>query len=295
MLLMTYQPKERNKDKTDQEAKALFGFDPVWCMPAEAPESLFAHSVCCAPNMAEKVCFVETDGFTRIDKIRHYACMRDQKPMDEDIIDGNMDDAHSEIVISETELERDTVLSADIRGIRGNGMKPLAALQLDGTAKEHWLRATDLTEYSLILGELKKYEKLEPAMDTQAKNDALTCFTERELKERLQRELDKYVFERTLLCLFQHLAKTRKLDIRLLDACHMNETLHKRSIGDIGRWNYGDCTKPRYDAIFHALESSVATEPKLRMALLSGHKPGRNDKCPCGSGLKYKKCHGIHK
>ncbi|MDD2836465.1 MAG: SEC-C metal-binding domain-containing protein [Methanothrix sp.] len=21
-------------------------------------------------------------------------------------------------------------------------------------------------------------------------------------------------------------------------------------------------------------------------------KPGRNDPCPCGSGLKYKKCHG---
>ena len=23
-----------------------------------------------------------------------------------------------------------------------------------------------------------------------------------------------------------------------------------------------------------------------------GHKVGRNDPCPCGSGLKYKKCHG---
>jgi preprotein translocase subunit SecA len=24
----------------------------------------------------------------------------------------------------------------------------------------------------------------------------------------------------------------------------------------------------------------------------SGQKVGRNDPCPCGSGLKYKKCHG---
>jgi len=23
-----------------------------------------------------------------------------------------------------------------------------------------------------------------------------------------------------------------------------------------------------------------------------GHKVGRNDACPCGSGKKYKKCHG---
>ncbi|MBP8805104.1 MAG: SEC-C domain-containing protein [Kofleriaceae bacterium] len=22
-------------------------------------------------------------------------------------------------------------------------------------------------------------------------------------------------------------------------------------------------------------------------------KPGRNDACPCGSGKKYKKCHGV--
>ena len=25
----------------------------------------------------------------------------------------------------------------------------------------------------------------------------------------------------------------------------------------------------------------------------SGHKVGRNDLCPCGSGKKYKKCHGA--
>lgn len=25
---------------------------------------------------------------------------------------------------------------------------------------------------------------------------------------------------------------------------------------------------------------------------LTGNTPGRNDPCPCGSGLKHKKCHG---
>jgi preprotein translocase subunit SecA len=25
----------------------------------------------------------------------------------------------------------------------------------------------------------------------------------------------------------------------------------------------------------------------------SGEKVGRNDPCPCGSGKKYKKCHGV--
>jgi uncharacterized protein len=32
----------------------------------------------------------------------------------------------------------------------------------------------------------------------------------------------------------------------------------------------------------------------LRGSLRASTKVGRNDPCPCGSGLKYKKCHGLH-
>jgi preprotein translocase subunit SecA len=36
---------------------------------------------------------------------------------------------------------------------------------------------------------------------------------------------------------------------------------------------------------------SEAAAPAQRRA---GDKVGRNDPCPCGSGKKYKKCHGIN-
>jgi len=39
---------------------------------------------------------------------------------------------------------------------------------------------------------------------------------------------------------------------------------------------------------FHGEESAVAREPQKR----DMDKVGRNDPCPCGSGKKYKKCHG---
>ncbi len=42
-----------------------------------------------------------------------------------------------------------------------------------------------------------------------------------------------------------------------------------------GRWLYRDAEAPR-------VETARRGEPKV----------GRNDPCPCGSGLKYKKCHG---
>jgi uncharacterized protein len=33
--------------------------------------------------------------------------------------------------------------------------------------------------------------------------------------------------------------------------------------------------------------------PPKRAPLRAAPTPGRNDPCPCGSGRKYKKCHGA--
>ena len=36
----------------------------------------------------------------------------------------------------------------------------------------------------------------------------------------------------------------------------------------------------------------MATAPKPQPFVRQGEKVGRNDPCPCGSGKKYKHCHG---
>ncbi|MCX8072875.1 MAG: SEC-C metal-binding domain-containing protein [Candidatus Binatia bacterium] len=44
------------------------------------------------------------------------------------------------------------------------------------------------------------------------------------------------------------------------------------------------------------LAQPVAAAPTRRAAAAvsaAGPKVGRNDPCPCGSGKKYKKCHGA--
>jgi preprotein translocase subunit SecA len=35
------------------------------------------------------------------------------------------------------------------------------------------------------------------------------------------------------------------------------------------------------------------TGPSAQSTVVKGEKVGRNDPCPCGSGKKYKKCHGA--
>lgn len=49
-------------------------------------------------------------------------------------------------------------------------------------------------------------------------------------------------------------------------------------------------SKPYTDALWE----EVLAEPKRRTygQHFSTDEPGRNDPCPCGSGRKYKKCHG---
>ncbi len=48
-----------------------------------------------------------------------------------------------------------------------------------------------------------------------------------------------------------------------------------RKEGDPARWYFAE-------------EANVKSAP-----IVKGAQPGRNDPCPCGSGKKYKKCHGA--
>ena len=41
------------------------------------------------------------------------------------------------------------------------------------------------------------------------------------------------------------------------------------------------------------LNEELLLHESLRHASVRGQKIGRNDPCPCGSGKKYKKCHGA--
>jgi len=47
--------------------------------------------------------------------------------------------------------------------------------------------------------------------------------------------------------------------------------------------------KAEHDHEAQVHQANAAPQPEAPPA----RKPGRNDPCPCGSGKKYKKCHGA--
>jgi preprotein translocase subunit SecA len=67
-------------------------------------------------------------------------------------------------------------------------------------------------------------------------------------------------------------------DIEAVEAPHMPENV---------QYHHAD-----YDEALAASAENPSTEEEHKPFVRDGQKVGRNDPCPCGSGKKYKQCHG---
>ena len=68
------------------------------------------------------------------------------------------------------------------------------------------------------------------------------------------------------------------------------ELLYKNMVGAKADWLY---ELPEWDALIDVdRRKELYKEQKLSTTVVKDKKIGRNDPCPCGSGLKYKKCCG---
>ena len=68
------------------------------------------------------------------------------------------------------------------------------------------------------------------------------------------------------------------------------ELLYKNMVDAKADWLY---ELPEWNDIFdQEKQKALDREQKKSGTIVKGHKVGRNDPCPCGSGKKYKFCHG---
>lgn len=58
-------------------------------------------------------------------------------------------------------------------------------------------------------------------------------------------------------------------------------------------WSYDDCSLGGFDTIVAEMGHYIMDNEKIVERLIVGPKIERNEPCPCGSGKKYKKCHGF--
>ena len=68
------------------------------------------------------------------------------------------------------------------------------------------------------------------------------------------------------------------------------ELLYKNMVDAKADWLY---ELPEWNDIFdQEKQKALYREQKKSGTIVKGHKVGRNDPCPCGSGKKYEFCHG---
>lgn len=68
------------------------------------------------------------------------------------------------------------------------------------------------------------------------------------------------------------------------------ELLYKNMVDAKADWLYN---LPQWDSIFdEEKRKALYLEQKKSGTIVKAKKVGRNDPCPCGSGKKYKQCHG---
>lgn len=71
------------------------------------------------------------------------------------------------------------------------------------------------------------------------------------------------------------------------------ELLYKNMVDAKAEWLY---ELPEWEKIFdEETRKKLYLEQKKSGTIVKGKKIGRNDPCPCGSGKKYKYCHGRNK
>lgn len=279
--------------------EALLGYRPVWCFPARNFHEAFVHALLTAPNAPDLFFLVESDDYVRIDKVKHYAAIG----CDADTVEGvrastdpNCSDARSEFLLPVESLETAKLMAFTASGadpVGGSTILPACIIGPDGKYQITCIPPECYAGASAQLAWLQTLlDRMRPNMSAMAGIIA----DEREAQEKIDSEairLGFMFFVMPLLYGFmEHDANTADPGTMLL-LQHTGRHL-LGCYNQIGRWSYGDCGEERYMEIFQDAWDHVVTDEMIAM-YVSNHDyrlPGRNETCPCGSGKKFKKCHG---
>lgn len=83
------------------------------------------------------------------------------------------------------------------------------------------------------------------------------------------------------------------LELAAVESCTRTWKACDMWSGQMGAWLASDGSAEQLSEIYVGLKKVIIDNFAVLGAWLSGTKIGVNEPCPCGSGLKYKKCHGV--
>jgi len=178
-------------------------------------------------------------------------------------------------------------------------------------------RSGDSAEISSYHDENSKENEYDQSSIRQDENEGerLTAVEDEKskIKEIIQQINNPEVFRRTLLIILDTLWMNHLEDLEslgesvriraygqhdpLVEYRRDSHILYKKMIKSFDNWVYENLSKIKMHSDLEVEQVSAIKEPieiatELKMGIEEFAKIGRNDTCPCGSGKKFKKCHG---
>lgn len=263
------------------------GFAPVWGFPIESVEDFFAQSICIFPNFPEILYVVDVDNYLKLDKVRWHKDRKEKTVGNiKDYIDPNLPNERSEFLLN----------PSDIFG-PGNQIKVIvniAAIKsfIDGNCD----LKTVMLEVDCFSDDVVPYirKRMDEAWNSLSTPKVANkeAFTKAELESKILSCKCKQVFTAVLLPFVYFFATGQAAYPFMTEMCSANLMQMNRLHGEIADWVLNDCSEGLYLEIYNKIRELPIEDYRVLATLAENKSIGRNDKCPCESGKKWKKCHG---
>ena len=266
--------------------------DKLGCMPYFACGSddwkdLLVSNWFSAPNSPEVLFLFESDDFIRINKVEWYKHMNEDGVCALDFEDNDIDDVHSEFLVkSVNKVCMSLPVFSLMPMLMGNqSFTSMKSYLFPGMNDDN---VNDLCELVDIF--LAQFPKV---------------YVSDEMLYEMQIEESSYEMTRLLInggealqigvlpwLLRSHLF-LQPINLSDVMSCFYTRDSILQLKNKLTTWSYGECNLEDYDRLVEEAKQLIITNHSLFKCLYDNTLPGRNDLCPCGSGKKFKKCHGI--
>ena len=269
------------------------GFSPLWAFPIDDLQSMTAHSICASPNFADIFYLIETDDFIRIDKVKHEKKVLlneysgDQEDWDfTEVITDHLDNDHSEIILNPDVIKNENIrFFSPVIDAKKNAMEQVQFIVPQASKEQkEWLS-----------GMVSLWGERVPTLDTAHVESFLleNGYTKEYAKIEGRQRCNKFTFEMTMYPLiYRAYVKREPINGYCMGALCYNARGIMEAGSEYCRWGNEGCRPEDYERIFNKIKKLVLEDEEILKCAAEQKKIYPNEPCPCGSGKKYKRCHG---
>lgn len=275
-------------EHTDKAVREYFGYNPIFCVSAENIDDLFTQSVLSLPEQPCMIYFFEIDDYRAIDKALWYQYQHDENRAKMNIADYVKDTDDTKCVCYIVKELPANAFSVDTLGYKS---KPEIYLDMDKCKNEYVRNVFNHLHKSFV-------ENSRGGIKLRAISNSSDGISQVTAMAHVYKALFEF-FGMT----YMYSAWTEKKYDNLYDFSKLLE----RSFDDwyvrLTEWQlrYEQWDNPGFEyfldkEVYYKLYDDIYNKKvpfDTCYKITLGHKPTRNELCPCGSGRKYKKCCGA--